>query len=794
MHALRSLSKSPAFSLVSIGILALGIGASTAIFSVVNALLLSPLPYQDARRIAYIRSVHPEQGQDGISPATFVDLAASARSFELWAAQSYAYVNLTKSGPPAMVTEAQATPDYFKLFGVAPLLGRTWNPEDTKTGAAPVVVLGQRLWERQYGGKPELIGQTITIDDVAHTVIGIMPASFKEPWANAELWRPLPLDGAAAKERNARTFSTYARLKPGVTLQQAGVELATLAQGLQQAFPDVYRNRSLNALDLQSAIVGDYGKGLLIVLGAVGCVMLITCANVAGLSVVRAIGRRKELAVRVALGASRARLIRDLLSESLLLAVAGGSLGVLLGNWMLDGLLASITSGWLPRAEEVKLNLPVLFAALGLSVLTGVIFGLAPALSSSRIDAGEALKDQSRGSTGPAARRLRSGLVVLEIALALMLLVSAGLLGRNFVDLLQKKSGLDAARVLSLTLMPSDKRYNSPEKRRDFYARTLTEVSAVPGVEAAGFTQTSPFRWGISAGLVPVPRDGTGIAGNLPTSYYDSVSPDYFRAMGIRLLAGRLFNDSDDAKAKPVAVISETAARRLFGAESPLGRELTSTTNAATRFEIVGLVADVRREGLASAIPLQVYRPMAQRPVAFATLMVRTTLAPSSLAKSVQAALWRVDAEIPTTDVAPMDQIVGRTVTEPRLYLSLFGTFATLALLLAGIGLYGLVAYGVVQRTREFGIRTALGATPRAVLALVLRESAGIIALGLALGLAGAFAAVHLLKQMLFETSVHDPVVFVTVPLALAAIALLACLLPARRATQVDPMTALRAE
>lgn len=792
-QTLRTLAKSPGFSVVAIVILAAGIGASTAVFSVVHALLLTPLRYGDADRLVQVQSVHPQQGVSQLAPATMLDVAAQARTCTVLASQTYYYVNLTKSGPPALLTAAQVTADYFKLFAVPPLLGRTWNADEARPGAAPVVILGQRLWETQFGGRRDLIGKTILLEDTPTTVIGVMPQSFSDPWGTAELFLPMPLGAEVVKNRSSRYWSTFARLAPGVSLEQAGAELGGIARHLEQAFPENYRGWSLQAADLRRLVVGDYREALWVIVGAVACVMLITCANLAGLCLVRASARRKELAIRVSLGATRGQLAAQLLTESLLLALVGGAGGVLVANWGLDALLALTGSGWLPRSDEIALNLPVLLAALGLALLTGLAFGLAPVLTLTRVDAQEALKE-THSATSRSAQRLRSALVVAEIALALILLVGAGLLGRNLYRILTRDPGIEAARVLSLTLTPSEKRYDTAEKRRDYYTRALAEVAAVPGVQSAAFTQTSPFRWGNTVSLAPVPLAGEARLENPPQVFYDSVSRDYFKTMGTPLRAGRGFTDADAPGAKPVVLISESTARRLFGDADPIGRELTPDLNGSVRFEIVGVAADIARTGIASTTPLQVYRALAQRPPPFGTLMVRTTLPPATLAKAVQAALWRVDPDMPFSAITPMDEVVSRTATQPRLYLTLFAVFAALALTLAGIGLYGLLAYSVAQRTREFGIRAALGANPSDVLRLVLREGSLLIASGLVLGTLGALVAARLLQQLLFAAPAYDPIVFLAVVLLLAGIAALASLIPARRAARVAPMEALRTD
>jgi predicted permease len=654
------------------------------------------------------------------------------------------------------------------------------------------VVLSHALWLSQFNGRDSVIGQQIMLDETAFTVIGVMPESFKDPAGVAQIWRPMRPGIDDLTNRSARYWTIFGRLKPDVALERANVELATFSRQLVQAHPRNYEGWTLEALDLRTRVVGDYRTGLLVLLGAVGCVMLITSANVTGLSLVRAAARRRELAIRAALGSSRGQLVGLILAENLLLSLLGGVGGVVLGGWGLGALLRSLPEGWLPRADEVSLNLPVLGAGLALALLTGLASGLAPSLTAARVDANDALKDGTRGSAGPSAARFRASLIVGEVALALLLLAGTGLLGRSFLGLLQRKPGIDAGRLLSLTVSLSAKRYDSADKCWGFFSRAETEVAAVPGVEAAGFTQTSPFRWGIPMSFAPERPVGAAVAGNLPEAYIDSVSVDFFKAIGCPLRAGRLFTGADDTRTAPVVVISEAAARAYFGSENPVGRFITP--GAPARFEVVGVVGDVRRAGLASDIPLQVYRPLAQRTPPFGTLMVRTSLPPATLAKSVQAALWRADAATPVSDVATMDTYVSRSVTQPRLYLVLFSLFAALALLLAGIGLYGLVAYSVGQRTREFGIRTALGARPVDVLIPVLSEGAKLAGLGLALGLAASFAAAKLLQKMIYETSVHDPAVFLLVPVVLAAVTAIACYLPARRATKVDPIKALRAE
>jgi putative ABC transport system permease protein len=792
--ALRALIKSPASSVTTVCILALGIGASTAIFSVVYALLISPLQYRASAELVQIQSWHKTQGAGGLAPATFGDLSNGTKSFGLFAAQYYYYVNLTGTKTPTLLNSAEVTADYFKLFGVAPSLGRALNSDDFKPGAPPVIVIGQALWRTQFGSRESLVGQQIMLDDIAHMIVGVMPASFKDPSEVAQLWRPMRAGNDNPLERSSRYWTVFARLNPGITVEESNREFALVGRQLELAYPQNYEGWSLRATDLRRLVIGDYHRGLLVILCAVGCVMLITCVNVAGLSLTRTAARRRELAVRAALGSSRRQLVSLLLIDNFLLAAIGGGAGILLARWGLDALLASLPGGWVPRSDEIGLNLPVLAGTLVLTTFTGFATGIGPGLTASAIDANDALKDGHRGSSGPSAKRLRSLLVITEIALALILLAASGLLCRSFVGLLQKGSGLDAGRILSLTVSLPQKRYNNPPQCWDFFSRAQMEVSALAGVDAAGFTQTSPFRWGIPIHFSPLNPDHSIGAIDLPSAFADSVSVDFFKAAGISLRAGRLFTPDDDYRTTPKVIISETAARRYFGSENPLGRFIFPNGENRSPSEIVGIVGDVRRAGLAAEIPLQVYRPFAQRTPPFATLMVRTSLPPATLAKSVQAALWRIDPEIPISDVAIMDTYVSRSITQPRIYLLLFSLFAGVAVSLAMIGLGGLIGHGVEQRTREFGIRAAIGASPQELLMQVLQEGAGVVSLGVGLGLFGAFLFTRLLSSMLYDVPVHDPVVFVFAPVMLTAIGMMACFFPARRVTRADPMAALRAE
>lgn len=794
-HAFHQLAKSPGFTSVALLTLALGIGACTAIFSVLHAVLLTPLNYRDPEQLVWVVSTHPQQGATGIAGATYTDLAAANQSFSGLALRGWTDDTLTQAGEPRRINVVRATANYFAVLGVPPLLGRTWQNDETRSGAPPVVVLGEHIWERQFGRDPNIVGQTIMLNEIPHLVIGVMPGSFRDPLNRADetlAFVPMPSDGAPMRDRTGRYWGVIGRLKDGVTIAQANTELAVFAQKLEKDFGDVYRNWTMNATDLRGQIVQNVRRGILLASGAVACLLLITCTNVAGLALVRAMTRRREFAVRIALGASRRQLVRQLFAESLLLAVAAGTLGVLVGRAGLLALLGSLPDGWLPRAHEISLNPTVLAFAMLATLGTTLATGLAPAFTAARTDAQEALADGSRGSAGLKSRRLQTGLVVLEIALAIVLLAGAGLFARSYITVLSRDPGMDTEQILSLTMTATSRRYDSAAKRRALFDRVGAEVAAVPGVSSVGFTRTPPFRSGwVRSPILVVGESAVG-ADSALTCYSDAVSPDYFLTVGIPLREGRLFAPTDTAESAPVVIVTEATAKRFFGTLDPIGHRI-GWPGAGTA-EIVGVVADTRRDGLAAEAPLQIYRPLAQHPSPFATLMVKTMLPPTTLARAVQEAVWRVDPAMPLSDIGALDSFVGETVTQPRLHLRLFALCAGIALLLSAIGLYGIVAFGITQRIREFGIRSALGATPRAILLQVLRESGRIIAVGVGLGLLGASECAEFLQGMIYGVSAHDPAMFAAASLLFAIIALVACLIPARRATRVDPMTALRAE
>jgi putative ABC transport system permease protein len=779
-------------------ILALGIGANTAIFTVVNAVLLSPLPYPDADRLVMINSRNLQENLKnlGFAPAGFRDVEKQVTSFDAFAATRYNYDNLTGIEKPTSLTGSVVTQNYFTVLGEKPLIGRTFTDEDGAANAKATVVLSYDLWQKQFGGRRELVGQPVTLNDVPTEVIGVMPRTFKDPFNVSSIWRVLPNEGGENAVANARFWSAVGKLKPGISSATAQAELSTIAARLAQSDQKFYKGWDFTISPLRDIVVGDYRQGLLLVVGAALLVLLITCANVAGLQFVRASTRQREVAIRLALGASRSAIARSHLVESLLLVALGGIGGVLIGSWGLDLLLASLSRDWIPRGDEISLNTTVL-AVTGLTaLLTGIVFGLFPAWHATRVDAIDSLRDGSKGSSGLASVRLRGALVIAQIALTLVLLVCAGLVWKSFAAITRVNPGIQIDNTLSLVLTLSPTRYDTGPKRTDYYKQVLERIGAVPGVESVAFTQTMPFTWGIPAtfSIYGVPDD----AAKLPPAYYDSVSPSYFATMHIPLVQGRLFAETDNDQAPKVIVLSQSAVKKFFPAEDPIGKRLIlppsrQQPNPAP-VEVIGVVGDVPRDGLNSVTPYQVYASLNQRGWPFATLLVRSPLPVETLSQTIQRAIWEFNPEQTISNISPVKSLVKSSLTQPQLYLTLFGLFALLALLLAAIGLYGLIAYSVAQRTREFGIRYALGAQVRDVLRLVVGQGARLTALGLALGLLAAAAVARLMETLLFRTKAYDPLVFAGVALLLAAIGLLAALLPALRATKADPVAALRAE
>lgn len=796
--ALRQLRKSPGFTFVAVLTLALGIGANTAIFTVVHAVLLAPLPYPGAERIVAVQSRNLQENLKGqaFAPAGFRDVEKQVTSFESIAATRYNYDNLTRVEKPAQLASSLVTQDYFKVLGEKPLIGRTFTREDAAASAKPTVLLSYDLWQKQFGGRREIAGEAITLNDVPHEVIGVMPRTFKDPFNISSLWRIFPNEGGENSVANARFWGVIGRVKAGAPLSTVQAELSTIAARLGQSDPKFYKGWDFTLSPLRNLVVGNYRDGLLLVVGAALLVLLITCANVAGLQFVRASTRQREVAIRLALGASRATIVRDHLLESLLLVALGGIGGILIGSWGLDLLLASLSREWIPRSDEIALNTTVLLITGLTALLTGIVFGLFPAWHATRVDVIDSLRDGSKGSAGLQSVRLRGALVIAQIALTLVLLVCAGLVWKSFAAITRVNPGMQIENTLSMVISLAPTRYDTPQKTINYYRQILQRVSAIPGVESAAFTQTMPFTWGIPANFTA--QGSSDDAAKLPPAFYDSVSPSYFATVRIPVLAGRTFAETDDARALRVIVLSQSAAKKFFPNEDPVGKRLVLPPNSrqpnAQPLEVIGVVGDVPRNGLNAETPYQVYASLNQRDWGFATLLVRSPLPVDTITQSIQRAIWALNPEQPITNVTTVRMLVKGSLTQPQLYLTLFSLFALLALFLAGIGLYGLIAYSVSQRTREFGIRYALGAQVRDVLTLVVGQGAKLTVIGLAIGVLAAAGVARLMQTLLFRTTAYDPVVFAAVVFILGIIALLAALLPAMRAAKADPVAALRAE
>jgi putative ABC transport system permease protein len=801
-YGARMLVKQPGFTLIAMLTLALGIGANTAIFSVINAVLLRALPYHDAARIVAIEELDAKGGRRQVTAPNFLDWRAQNTVFAHLAAIRTLPANLTQGDQAERIDTAIASANFFEVFGALPQAGRLFLPGDEAAGHAPVVVLSYGLWQRRFGGAAEALGQALTLDGRNYTIIGVAPQGFQYP-DKTEAWRPpLRLAPEASEtadpmqNRGSGYLKAVAKLKPGVTLQQAQVEMETITARLRQQFPESNNTRFNRVVSLQRFLVGDTSRLLWLLLGAAACVLLIACANVASLLLARATVRRRELAVRAALGASRGRVLRQLLTESLLLALGGGLLGLLLAWWGVDVLTRMLPADF-PRRAEIALDLPVLGFALLASVLTAFVFGLAPAWQAAQVELQEALKESARGNAGARRNRLRAALVVAEVALSLVLLVGAGLLLRGFLRLQAVDAGFDAGGVLTLRLAPSGPNFREDPQYVAYYRKVAERLSALPGVEAVGAINTLPLGGGPTSGFRVEGRPEL-TRDKWPLANYRNVTPDYFRALHIPIKQGRPFSERDSNASPLVVLINETAAAREFAGENPVGKRITfggrNPQGQPVWWEVVGVVGDVRSIELKDKAEPEVFTCAAQDAFGGMSFVVRTSVDPASLSGAARQTIGEIDPAQPVTDLRTMETIKRAAVSQPRFNLTLLGVFGGLALLLSAAGVYGVTSYAVSQRTHEIGIRKAIGAQTSDVLRLVIGQGIKLIAIGVAIGLAASFAAAQVIKSLLFGVSATDPLTFVGVPLLLTFVALLACYLPARRATKVDPMIALRSE
>ena len=787
--------KKPAFTLTAVFALALGIGANTAIFSVINAVLLRPLQFAEPDRLVWMwGAVRDRFSQTSVSPLDFLDYREQNKSFEQIAAAITIPVsfNLTKSGEPLRLRGAVVTTNYFDTLGIKPALGRTFVSEEEQSGRSRVAILSYRLWEERFGADPSVINKTITLDGETYTVVGVMPAKFRFP-QTAEIWTPMNFSAyPEMKSRAAHFLNLLGKLKPGVTLTQAQSEMNAISSRLEEQYPNTNTKWYVRLVPLQERIVGDIRPTLMVLLGAVGFVLLIACANVANLLLVNAASRQKEIAIRTALGASRWRIVRQMLAESLILALFGGALGMLLAIWGVD-LLPALSAGDLPRANEINIDQKVLGFTLGISLLTGLFFGLAPAWQSSRSNLNESLKEGGRNSSeGIKRHRMRSLLVIIECALAVVLLIGAGLLIKSFIKLQSVDPGFDEKSVLSLRIDLSRAKYQQEEQALNFFEQLQQRVAALPGVEAVGMTTELP--------LAGQPNDAPFyIEGRPPQNLTQSpnadfrrVNHDYFRAMRIPLVKGRYFTEQEVQQTARVAIISSQLARRFFPNEDPIGQRLRIEFMGREPFEIVGIVGDIRHRGLNIDLYQTLYLPDLR--MVWKNLVIRTSVEPLSLVAAVRKVVSDIDPDQPLSDIKPMEQWVSESVAQPRFRTLLLGIFAFLALTLSVVGIYGVMSFVVVQRTQEIGIRVALGAQTRDVLKLIIGQGIVLTCIGVAVGLIAALGLTRLMSTLLFQVSAKDPLTFGLIVLLLIAVALLACYIPARRATKVDPIVALRSE
>jgi putative ABC transport system permease protein len=799
-YGLHLLAQRPGFSAVAVLTLAIGIGANTAIFTVAHTLLLKPLPYVDAERLVILSENNLSRGWTtfSISPPNFLDWREQSQSFErvaAWGGRSY---NFTGGEIPERLRGLVGTEGFLEVLGGAPILGRGFLPEEFEPGQDLVAVLNHGFWQRAFGGSPEVLSQRIILNGQSHTIVGVMHPNWRFGGSDVALFAPRAFSATERRQRGAHYLNAIARLKGGVTAAQAQLEMARLALRLEEQYPDSNKGWGAVVTPLREAVVGDVRPMLLMLLGAVGLVLIIACANIANMLLARASVRAREMAIRSAIGAGRGRIVQQLLTESVLLATLGGAIGLLLAHWGTSSLILAYPD-LLPRSSDIAVDGTALAFTAGLSLATAVLFGLAPAFASSRTPLNEFLKEGGRtGSGGGFSGWLRSSLIVGEVAVALVLLAGAGLLLRSFTHLTRVEPGFEANQRLSVTTLLPRPKYNEPAAMVAFYDRALERMRALPGVEAVALTSVVPISgddeiYSIQfEGRPPLPQ-GRGVS-----ALYYLVSPDYFRTIGIPVLEGRGFSDHDREGAPPVAIVNDEFVRLHYPAEDPIGKVVRMGRNSSRTREIVGVVGSVKHYSLRDKPQAQMYEPFRQFPNTGMTFVMKTSVEPSTLAAAVRREIQAVDPHQPVADTGTLSAMLSRSTTLPRVQTMLLATFAGIALVLAAVGLYGVMAYAVSQRTQEIGIRMALGARPGSVLRLVIGQALVLTGVGLCIGLATAALLARvlsgLLEAVLFQVAPSDLATLSVVPLVLTLVALLATVIPARRAMRIDPIEALRSE
>jgi putative ABC transport system permease protein len=802
---IRMLRKAPAFTIVAVIVLALGIGANTAIFSVVNGVLLRPLPFSQPDRLMQVWHVPPPRSFPGltrfsVSAANYLDWVNQNRTFEQLAIYGYRSFNLTGMGDPEQVMGVRVSPEFFSILKTTPILGRTFLPEENQPSRGHVVMLSQTFWQTHFASDPNIVGRTISLNSERYTVVGIVPSKLVFPWSSdpklqTQLWTPLAWTDADRAVRGNHNYLVIGRLKPGVTLPQTQAEMNTISARLEQAYPTDDKGWGAKVVPLRDELVGEVRPALMILLGAVGFVLLIACANVANLVLVKTLARQKEIAIRTALGASAVRVMRQILSETVMLGLAGGLLGVFLAHYGVRLIVAFLAQS-LPRAAELGVDTPVLAFTLAVSVLTGMIAGLIPALRANQRNINDSLKQGlGRTDADSGGNRIRSGLVISEVALSLVLLIGSGLMVRSLARLRDVDPGMDTHQVLTTPIALPPTKYASPVQQVAFFDALLQRVRALPGVVSAGGIDALPISGDGSTQPIAAEGQPTLPMSEQPEVAVRGVDPGFFETMKVPLLRGRALTASDIADRPQVVLLSQSMAKRFWGSENPIGKRLTLTFFPEKSREVVGVVGDIKQDGLNIVDPIAtLYLPRAQYPSSEMTLVARTASRSETLNAAIANVVHEIDKEQPVLDIVTMDDILADSLSHQRFNMLLLATFSGLALLLAAIGIYSVLAYSVRRRVREIGVRMALGAQRRDILGLILGQGAKLALIGAGIGIAGALALTRLMSSQLFGVTATDPITFISVSALIVLVALLACYIPARRATKVDPIVALRYE